>query len=74
MVDDNLAISKCGKSSVRKNTLINSFIETQRLTLSREKSVVLHIGSKVKCKMTCPTLKGHDYDMKEVKIQKYLGD
>ena len=24
--------------------------------------------------MTCPTLKVHDYDMKEVKTQKYLGD
>ena len=56
MVDDNLGISKCGKSSVQKNAIINSFIETQRLTLSQEKSVVLHIGSKVKCKMTCPTL------------------
>ena len=46
MVDDNLAISKCGTSSVMKNAVINSFIEMQRLTLSRDKSVVLHIGKK----------------------------
>ena len=37
MVDDNLAISKCGTSSVMKNAVINSFIEMQRLTLSKEK-------------------------------------
>ena len=33
MVDDNLAISKCGISSVEKNAVINSFVEMQRLTL-----------------------------------------
>ena len=74
MVDDNLSISKCGITSVKKNAIINSFIETQRLTLSRDKSVVLHIGNKVKCKAPCPTLKVHSHDMKIVKCQKYLGD
>ena len=48
MVDDNLAIAKCGTSSVLKNSVINYFRETQRLRLSEEKSVVLHIGRK-KC-------------------------
>ena len=47
MVDDNLAIAICGTSSViKQNSVINSFFETQRLSLSEEKSVVLHIGRK----------------------------
>ena len=74
MVDDNLAISKCGISSVEKNAVINSFIEMQRLTLSRAKSVVIHIGSETKCQIPCPTLKVHKYNMKVSKSQRYLGD
>ena len=57
MIDDNRSISKCGITSGKKSAFINSFIETQRLNLSRDKSVVLHIGNKVKCKAPCPTLK-----------------
>ena len=49
MVDDTLSFSKCGNSSVKKNAVINSFVETQRLTLSKTKSVALHIGRKTKC-------------------------
>ena len=45
MVDDNLSISECGTKSVQKNVVINSFIDTQRLTLSKDKSVVLHTGN-----------------------------
>jgi hypothetical protein len=37
MVDDTLAIARCGVSSVQKNAVINSFIDTQRLTLSASK-------------------------------------
>ena len=37
MIDDTLSISKCGNTSVQKNAVLNSFIETQRLTLSTEK-------------------------------------
>ena len=67
MVDDNMAINKCGISSVQKNAVINSFMETKRLTLSEEKSVVLHIGKKSKCKTLCPKLKVHE-------SVRYLGD
>ena len=73
MVDDNLAISKCGINSLQKNAIINSFIETQRLTLSEETSVVLHI-SKKKCKKRCPQLKVHKNSMKTVESVRYLGD
>ena len=74
MVDDNLSISKCGINSVKKNAIINSFIETQRLTFSKNKSVVIHVGRQARCKLQCPTLKVHDQDMKTVKTQRYLGD
>ena len=72
MVDDNLAIQKCGTSSLQKNAVINSFIEMQRLTLSEEKSVVLHVGRK--CKKQCPQLKVHERDMKSAQTVRYLGD
>ena len=54
MVDDNMAISKCGISSVQKNAVINSFMETKKIALSDAKSVVLHIGKKSKCRIPCP--------------------
>ena len=73
IVDDKLAIAKCGTSSVIKNSVINSFIETQRLRLSEEKSVVLHIGRK-KCKQPCPKLKVHNNEMRTAKSVRYLGD
>ena len=74
MIDDTLSISKCGNSSVQKNAILNSFIETQKLTLSEDKSVVLHVGKKSKCKQPCPTLKVHKKIMKDVPSVKYLGD
>ena len=74
MVDDNLSISKCGIPSVQKNAVIISFIDTQRLTLSKDKSVVLHIGNEKKCPNPCPKLKVHSHLMKTTKSQRYLGD
>ena len=74
MIDDTLAITKCGNNSVRKNAILNSFVETQKLTLSKTKSVVIHIGKKQKCKQPCPKLSIHKSVMKEETSAKYLGD
>ena len=74
MVDDTLGISRCGNTSVALNSVINSFIETQRLTLSQEKSAVIHVGPKSKCKTQCPKLKVHNSEMKEADSIKYLGN
>ena len=74
MVDDNLFISQCGLSSVQKNAVRNSFIDTQRLTLSKEKSVVIHVGKTPRCKNQCPTLKAHKHTIKTVQSHRYLGD
>ena len=53
---------------------ILSFIETERLTMSKEKSSVIHISGRKKCKSVCPKLKVHDSTMKSVESAKYLGD
>ena len=74
MIDDTLSISKCGTPSIQKNSIINSFIETNRLTLSQDKCVALHIGKKTKCKQPCPILKVHNSNMKDASSVKYLGD
>ena len=74
MVDDILAIADCGLPSIKKNGVINSFIEIQRLTLSSSKSVVLHIGKQSKCKQQCPTLRVHNSVMKTADSVRYLGD
>ena len=59
MVDDTFGVSTCGSSAIQLNSVINSFIETQRLTLSEEKNIVPHVGRKSKCETTCPELKVH---------------
>ena len=46
MVDDTLRISKCGNQAIKLNSVINSFIQSQRLTLSESKSSVVNIGKK----------------------------
>ena len=74
MVDDTIGVSKCGNTAVQLNSVINSFIETHCLTLSKEKSSVVRIGSKLKCKVQCPKLKVHDSDMSEADSIKYLGN
>ena len=44
MVDDTLVIAECGVKSVEKNTVVHSFIETHRLKMHTEKSVVIHVS------------------------------
>ena len=74
MVDDTLGVSECGNPAIRKNAVLNSFIETQRLTLSKEKSVVMHFGKSSKCQLPCPTLKVHKSVMAAKESTKYLGN
>ena len=51
MVDDVLSIQKYGQDSIRINQVINSFMESEKLTLSKTKCHNVHIGqSKEKCK------------------------
>ena len=73
-IDDTLGVSECGNAAIRKNAVINSFIETQRLKLSTDKSVVVHVGKQNKCTLPCPKLKVHSDPMKESQSTKYLGN
>ena len=74
MVDDSVDIAKCGSQSIQKNAGPNSFIENQRLELSKEKSSVIHVGNPNKYKEKCPKLKVYDSDMINATSAKYLGD
>ena len=71
MVDDVLGVQKCsGKSRRLKNT-INTFMEIEKLKLSKKKCTVVHIG---KSDVNCHTLKVHGEQMKSSKQETYLGD
>jgi hypothetical protein len=74
MVDDTLGISKCGSESIKLNSVINSFIQSQRLTLSESKSCVVHIGKNHKTNLPCPKLKIRNSEMKISDSAKYLGN
>ena len=71
MVDDILAVQKCSERSVEINSVINTFIEMKKLTLSKSKCSKIHVG---KPESGCPELKIHGEKMKESKQEKYLGD
>ena len=49
-------------------------METKNISLSQEKSVVIHIGNKSKCKIPCPKLKVHENEMKSAESVRYLWD
>ena len=51
-----MGISKYGHNAVQLNATISMFIETQRQTLSEEKSAVIHVGNKNQCNTPCPDL------------------
>ena len=78
MVDDITAISKCGVDSLDLNTYINSKIELKKLRFhvpdktGRTKCHKIHVGSS--SSHTCPILKVHESEMKEVDEDEYLGD
>ena len=71
MVDDVLAVQKCSPQSVQVNTVVNTFMELEKLTLSKTKCHNLHMG---KHKSTCRNLQVHGSPMHEAKSEKYLGD
>ena len=71
MVDDVLSVQKCGIDSTRMNQVINTFMESEKLTLSESKCHNIHIGSR---RENCKYLAVHDYKMHESKKEKYFGD
>ena len=71
MVDDIITITECDASAVRMNSVVNTFVETQKLKLSEKKCSVLHVGKKCG---KCPKFKVHGNKMHKADHIKYLGD
>ena len=76
MVDDVLSVQKCSVDSVKANAFINAFVETKKLSFSKDKCHRIHIKNKTnKNKIpNCPALKVHNSVMEDSARQKYLGD
>ena len=72
MVDDILVPAECGVKSVEKNSVVNSFLESHRLELHKDKSKVVHIGKK--CKTQCPKLQVHNEEIHKAQSVRYLGN
>ena len=71
MVDDVVDIQKCDINAIKSNTVINSFMEHKKLTLSKSKCHKIHCGKK---NLFCPDLEVHKENMHETEEEKYLGD
>ena len=71
MVDDILCIQKCSPQSVQQNSVVNTFMELEKLTLNQRKCHKIHIGNQSNL---CQELKIHGQQMKEAKSDTYLGD
>ena len=74
MVDDILAIQKCSNDAIRINAVINAFVETKKLKLSKDKCHQIHVQKKSRNNERCPKLKVHENEMHESEQEKYLGD
>ena len=74
MVDDILSIQKCSSDSMQANAVINAFVESKKLTLSKEKCHRIHIEKKRTASNDCLELKVHDDKMHDSTKEKYLGD
>ena len=77
MVDDLLAVRKCGQDSIETNITINTLIELKKLEFHTPKSGkkskchFLHIG---KPNHVCPGMKVHGHKAEKVSEAVYLGD
>ena len=71
MVDDIMGIQRCNDKSLQLNTTINTFVNIEKLRLSKKKSHNIHIGAK---KLQCPPLNINGSQMQNSEQEKYLGD
>ena len=71
MVDDILCIQKCSPQTVQLNSVVNTFMELEKLQLNQKKCHKIHIGKNSSC---CQDLKIHGQPMKEATSDTYLGD
>ena len=71
MVDDVLGIQKCSGKSLQLNSMINTFMNLEKLNLSKKKCHNIHIGNQ---KQHCPSLLVDGAKMENSKQEMYLGD
>ena len=71
MVDDVLGVQKGSQKSWKLNKSINTFIDLEKLTLSKTKCRNVHIGNQ---KIICPQLKIDGKIMENANQETYLGD
>ena len=71
MVDDILGIQKCSNKSLKLNSVINTFVDLEKLKLSSKKCNNIHIG---KGNIKCHPLNVHGAKMKSSDQETYLGD
>ena len=69
-----MCIQKCSDDSVRINAVVNGFIESKKLTLSKPKCNRVHIQKKSNHIYKCHNLKVHEEEMTDSVREKYLGD
>ena len=71
MVDDIMAIQKCSSKSLEVNSMVNTFMDLEKLTLSKSKCHNIHMGNQ---KPECQNLKIDGVVMKNSDQEVYLGD
>ena len=74
MVDNILSIQRCSSDSLQANAVINAFVESKKLNLSKEKCHRIHIEKKQSNTKDCLELKVHGDVMSDSTKEKYLGD
>ena len=71
MIDDVMAIQKCSTKSLIINKTINTFIDLEKLSLSKNKCHYIHFGNP---KTECHILRVDGQKMQNSKKETYLGD
>ena len=70
MVDDIITVSSV-ENTAKVNELVNTFVESKKLRLAKDKCHRIHIG---KGHQKCPQLSVHEHNMEDSEKEKYLGD
>ena len=71
MIDDLLVMDLCSSSGIITNSVVNSFVESKRLSFGIKKCHKMHVGPP---SAVCPPMKVHGQVMEESKREKYVGD
>ena len=71
MVDDILSIQKCSPQAVQQNSVVNTFMELEKLKLNSKKCSKIHVGNK---RELCQDLLVHEEKMVNANEDTYLGD